>query len=216
MHREHLHHLLVGAAIGIAVIVPLGAYGFVKSGLFDVAASRPHTRLTWWITHETMIHSVRRHAAAIEPPARFGVPRVVGGFCSYETHCAACHGAPAVAREHWVGGMMPQPPYLVDATSKWTPAQLFWIAKNGIKMTGMPSWRDSMSDRQVWDVVAFIEAMRQLPPQTYGKWRSWGLCGGFNGPWPAPAPLSTPPAGRVRPTGATGGSAPSSRGAARP
>jgi predicted RNA-binding protein with PUA-like domain len=50
----------------------------------------------------------------------------------------------------------------------------------------------SMSDRQVWDVVAFLEAMRQLPPQTYANWRSRRMCGGFNGPWPAPAPASTP------------------------
>jgi hypothetical protein len=83
--------------------------------------------------------------------------------------------------------MEPSPPYLLDATSKWTPEQLFWIVKNGIKMTGMPSWRNSMSDRQIWDVVAFIEATRRLPPRTYGKWRSWKLCGGFKGPWPAAA-----------------------------
>jgi cytochrome c553 len=190
--RTKLKHLAVGAAIGIALVVPLGAIAFVKSGLFDVAASKPHTKLTFWVTHETMIHSVRRHAASVDPPERFTAPRVVGGFCTYETHCVACHGAPAIAREQWVSGMMPQPPYLVDATSKWTPAQLFWIAKNGIKMTGMPSWRDSLSDRQIWDVVGFLEAMRRMPPQTYGQWRSLRMCGGFKGPWPTPAPPSTP------------------------
>ena len=205
MDRKKLHHMLIGGAVALVVVAPLGAYAFIKSGLFNVAASHPHTKLTYWITHETMIHSVRRHAASVEPPRRLSVQQIVGGFCSYETHCVACHGAPGTAREQWVGGLMPQPPYLVDATSKWTPEQLFWIAKNGIKMTGMPSWRDSMSDRQIWDVVGFLEAMRQLPPQTYAKWRSWGLCGAFNGPWPAPAPPSTRPRGPARPTAATGG-----------
>ena len=78
--------------------------------------------------------------------------------------------------------MEPQPPFLLDATSKWTPAQLFWIAKNGIKMTGMPSWRDSMGDAQIWDVVGFLEAARRLPPRTYAEWRSRAMCGGFKGP----------------------------------
>lgn len=59
------------------------------------------------------------------------------------------------------------------------------IAKNGIKMTGMPAWRDSLSDAQIWDVVGFIEAMRQMPPQTYKELRARRMCGGFNGPWPA-------------------------------
>ena len=172
--------------------MPLGAYAFVKSGIYNVAASHPHTTLTEWITHETMIHSVRSHAAGIAPPPRISSAQVVRGFCLYETHCVACHGASAVAREQWVSGMEPAPPYLLDATSKWTPAQLFWIAKNGIKMTGMPSWRDSLSDGQLWDVVGFLEAVRDLPPQTYVQWRSRRMCAAFKGPWPAPAPPSTP------------------------
>jgi hypothetical protein len=48
-----------------------------------------------------------------------------------------------------------------------------------------------MSDRQIWDVAAFIEAMRRLPPQTYGKWRSWSLCGAYKGPWSAGARASS-------------------------
>jgi mono/diheme cytochrome c family protein len=186
-----LHHLLIGAGIAIVVIVPLGAFAFIKSGLYDVAASRPHTTLTEWITHETMIHSVKRRAAAIEPPRRISGRQVLAGCCTYETHCVACHGAAGIAREHWVSGVEPQPPYLVDATEKWTPSELFWIAKNGIKMTGMPSWRDSLSDAQLWAVVGFLEAARRLPPQTYARWRSKRMCGGVSGPWPAPGPRPT-------------------------
>jgi hypothetical protein len=187
-----LHHLLIGAGLGLVVLVPLGVFGFVKSGLYNVAASKPHTTLTYWITHETMIHSVKRHASSIEAPRRFSRAQVLAGFCRYETHCVACHGAPAIAREQWVSGMEPSPPYLLDATSKWTPSELFWIVKNGIKMTGMPSWRDSMNDAQVWEVVGFLEASRRLPPQNYARWRARRMCGGFSGPWPAPAPPPTP------------------------
>ena len=216
MSWKKWRHLLIGAAIALAVVAPLAAFAFVKSGLFNVAASHPHTKFTEWITHETMIHSARRHGAGARMPARFTTQQIVGGFCTYETHCVACHGAPAIAREQWVNGMEPAPPYLLDATRIWSPPQLFWIAKNGIKMTGMPSWKDTMSDRQIWDVVAFLEEMRELPPQTYGKWRSWGLCGALRGPWPAPAPPSIRPRAPARPTAATGGSAPFSTAAARP
>ena len=192
MRLTKLHHLLIGAGIALVVIVPLGVFGFVKSGIYNVAASHPHTKLTEWITHETMIHSARRHAASIEAPRAFTAGQVVAGFCRYETHCVACHGAAAVAREQWVSGMEPSPPYLLDATSKWTPSELFWIVKNGIKMTGMPSWRDSMSDAQIWEVVGFLEASRRLPPQVYDRWRALRMCGAFSGPWPAPGPPPTP------------------------
>lgn len=177
--------MLIGAGVAIALVVPAGVYAFVKSGLFNVAASNPHTKFTEWITHETMIHSVRHHAGSSTVP-RLDTAQILAGFCTYETHCVACHGAPAIAREQWVGGMEPSPPYLLDTTSRWKPTQLFWIVKNGIKMTGMPSWRDSLDDGQVWEVVGLLEAMRKMPPQTYARWRSRKMCGDFKGPWPQP------------------------------
>src|SRR5689334_21247817 len=128
--------MLLGGAIALAIVAPLGVYAFVKSGIYNVGASHPHTKFTEWITHETMIHSVRRNAGSVVPTGGVTPQQLVAGFCAYETHCVACHGAPAIAREHWVGGMEPSPPYLLDSTTRFTPPQLFWIVKNGIKMTG--------------------------------------------------------------------------------
>ena len=177
MTRKQLLHILVGAGLGILVLVPLAALAFVKSGIYNVAASQPHTKFTEWLTHETMIHSVRSHAKGITAPASVTADQVVRGFCTYETHCVACHGAAAVARQDWVNGMEPQPPYLLDAKHVWKPRELFWIVKNGIKMTGMPSWRDSLTDEEIWNVVAWLKASGELPPQTYLRWRAEPRCG---------------------------------------
>lgn len=192
MPIKKLQHLALGAAIALAVLVPIGVFAFVKSGIYDVAASLRHTNFTEWITHDTMIHSVHRHAEGISPPRWTSASQLVAGFCAYETHCAACHGAAAVARQQWVSGLEPQPPYLLDVTERFTP-QLFWIAKNGIKMTGMPGWGDSMSDRQIWNVVRWLEASRNLPPQTYVRWRAQRRCAAFGQPLAAPGPLLIPP-----------------------
>jgi mono/diheme cytochrome c family protein len=190
VHRDKLQHVLIGAAIAIVLLVPLGAWTYVKSGLYNVGASKPHTKFTEWLTHETMIHSVRSHAKGILAPQSATTDQVVRGFCTYETHCVACHGAAAVARQHWVSGLEPQPPYLLDATHVWKPRELFWIVKNGIKMTGMPAWRDSLTDGQIWDVVAWLEATGQLQPQTYVRWRAEGRCSSLSG-LPSPALLPT-------------------------
>ncbi|HWC56844.1 MAG TPA: cytochrome c [Sphingomicrobium sp.] len=176
MRRKKLCHLLIGAAIAIVVVVPLCGFTFVKSGMFNVGATSPHTKFTTWLTHETMIQSVERHAHHVSSPASFTAAQVTAGFCAYETHCVACHGAAGIARQQWVSGMEPQPPYLLDVTKQFQPRELFWIVRNGIKMTGMPSWRNAMSDEQTWDVVAWLEASSQLPPQTYIRWRRAGRC----------------------------------------
>lgn len=179
----------VAAVVGTALAL-LGGFLFVKSGIYDVGAAKRHTKFTEWLTHETMIHSVRSHAKGIMPPERTTAVQLVSGFCSYATHCVACHGAPGVAREHWVSGFEPQPPYLLDVTQTFTPGQLFWIAKHGIKMTGMPAWGESISDREIWNVVAWLEASRRVPPQTYVRWRAERGCTATSPP--APGPLSIP------------------------
>jgi hypothetical protein len=92
------------------VLGALGAVAYIKSGIYNVAASKPHTNLTFWVTHETMIHSVRRHAASVTPPQQFSAAQVVAGFRSYQTHCVAYHGAAQVGRQRWAGGMEPSPP----------------------------------------------------------------------------------------------------------
>jgi mono/diheme cytochrome c family protein len=179
--------LLACAVVSIgAALLP---FAFVKSGLFDVGAASPHTKLTEWLTHETMIHSVRRHARAIEAPPSFSRAQVLGGFCTYESHCVACHGASAVPRDRWVSGLEPQPPYLLDSSQQFTSAQLFWIVSHGIKMTGMPSWRGTLTDDQIWDAVALLQAMPKMPPQTYQRWRTAQRCAAVN---PPPIPGQSP------------------------
>jgi mono/diheme cytochrome c family protein len=176
VERSKLIQLLILAALATAVLGALGAFACIKSGIYNVGAAKPHTRFTFFVTDETMIHSVRRHAKGIVAPAGVSAGEVVAGFCHYEAHCVACHGAAGVARRQWANGLEPQPPYLLDAAHKFTPAELFWIVRNGIKMTGMPAWRDSLSDAEIWEVVGWLEASAKLPPQTTLEWRAAGRC----------------------------------------
>ena len=169
MRREKLLHIGIGAAIAFAVIAPLAAFAYIKSGIYNVGASSPHTKLTEWITHETMIHSVRSHARDIVEPPSAEATQVRRGFCEYETHCVACHGASAVARERWASGLEPAPPYLIDATQRFRSRELFWIAKNGIRMTGMPAFGSTHKDEEIWKVVAFVQRLPTVTEEDYAK-----------------------------------------------
>jgi thiosulfate dehydrogenase len=40
----------------------------------------------------------------------------------------------------------------------------FWRVKNGIRLTGMPSFENVLSDQQMWDVVLMLSQRRNLPP----------------------------------------------------
>jgi mono/diheme cytochrome c family protein len=68
--------------------------------------------------------------------------------------CATCHGAPGVESQKFSEGMNPDPPDLKDVAGDTEAAELFWVIKNGIKMTGMPSFgKIGMDDKEIWSVV---------------------------------------------------------------
>ena len=170
---------LTGFVIGgvtAGIVAAVGAFAFSQSGLYNVGAAIPHTDFTEWLTQGTMIRSVRLHAKGVTAPERFTDSQVVQGFCEYEAHCVTCHGAAGVANETWVNGMEPSPPYLLDASRKWTRSQLFWIISNGIKMTGMPAWRRSLTDDEMWSIVGYLDATDRIPQATFARWRSSGVC----------------------------------------
>jgi hypothetical protein len=54
-------------------------------------------------------------------------------------------------------------------SSSGTPAQLFWIIKNGIKMTGMGSYGAVHKDEEIWNLVAFVQRLPKMTPEQYGQ-----------------------------------------------
>src|SRR6516164_6781308 len=120
------------AAILIAAIVVLLLSGFVViyAGIYDVAATAPHWRVTVWLIETARIRSIKAHAAEIQTPPGLDDPaKVVIGIGHYAAHCAVCHGAPGVPNGDIAHGLYPQPPDLAYASSHYTPAELFWIVK---------------------------------------------------------------------------------------
>jgi mono/diheme cytochrome c family protein len=153
----------------------LGAFLFMETGLFDVAASKPHGPLTYWLAHTTMRQSIRFRAHHLAAPAHFDRGQIIAGFCAYEAHCVACHGALSVARDRWANGLTPNPPYLIDAPRRWTPSELHWIIENGVKMTAMPAWDTSLPQRDIWNLVAFLETANRQPG-AYVRLRAANVC----------------------------------------
>lgn len=168
-------HIAIGVLAGWASgAVLLGAAGaaIVAFGLFDVRAITPHSYLFGWAEHTTMVHAVQHGARGIHAPAHFTAAQVTKGFDLYESRCAACHGGPGISRAPWVSGLTPTPPYLLDAAHDWSPAELHFIVGNGVKMTAMPAWSLTLSDRDVWSVIAFLEKLPGLSRAQYLQMRS--------------------------------------------
>ncbi|WP_323764438.1 c-type cytochrome [Marinovum sp.] len=174
------------AAVSVAVLAALagvGAVSVVGLGLYNVSARDGHWPGVSWVLHSTF-----RNAASLRAPPQSQVPkdldtpdRVALGAGHFTSGCAPCHGAPGQPRSATVRQMVPAPPPLTHVAEKFEATELFWIVRNGIKMTGMPAWPGDRPD-EVWSMVAFLRALPEMTPEAYAALAGEGSCASCHGP----------------------------------
>jgi mono/diheme cytochrome c family protein len=190
---------VMATVAAMVVLVAFAAAGFVYSGAYYVGADQPHWPVTTWLLNGVRDRSVRAHASGITAAYGLDDPaKIVAGVSHYAEHCAVCHGAPGVERGDLAEGLYPRPPNLADAPRLYTPGELFWIVKHGIRMTGMPAWGDH-SDDELWATVALIEKLPGMTDLDYAKLvaasRAQGGHDDSRGS-PPPPESAQPPAGK--------------------
>jgi mono/diheme cytochrome c family protein len=119
-----------------------------------------------------MDHSVRAHASGIEVPNLDDSSLVAVGFDHYNEMCITCHGSPAGGMSEAGMGLNPKAPELSEAAKDWSPAELYWIIKNGVTMTGMPAFAPTHSERELWAIVAFLQKLKTMTPAQYKAFAS--------------------------------------------
>ena len=146
--------LVAAAALGVIV-----AGVVVWSGVYDVSAKVGHPPVVAWVVHYAMKRSVAAHAPKGAVPDLGDNGRIVRGAAHFMSACAGCHSAPGEAASPLARNMLTAPPPLYSAARDFTPNELFWIVQNGIKLTAMPGWPADGRDDEIWDMVAFLEAL---------------------------------------------------------
>ena len=159
---------LLGILATVGVIVLAGAV-VVWSGAYNFAATDPHSPAFRSVIDAALHQSVAERAADLQAPASFTPEQIRSGAQEFMEYCVHCHGAPGVKPHEWTTGMSPNPPALSRAATQWSTAEIFWIVKHGIKMTGMPPFGDSESDRTIWNIAGFVERLPSMSPQQYAK-----------------------------------------------
>lgn len=164
--RRFLLHVTVAILLLLGV-GGLGAVAFVVWGVYDVSAIQQHTRPVYDLLGTALRRSIRQRGEQIDPPPLDRPVLLRDGFRHYHRKCVQCHGAPGVARDDIGKGLTPMPGNLVHTGREWSAGEIFWTVKNGIKMSGMPAWRFTFTDEQLWAIVAFIKRMPYLTALEY-------------------------------------------------
>jgi mono/diheme cytochrome c family protein len=163
---------ILGSIGALAVIVAAGAAVFAFGGFYSVAATAEDSSIVHWALVQVRTASIAHHAVD-PPPANFDEPRNIqdGARLFAAIGCVNCHGAPGVKWAKFSEGLHPDPPDLKELANDRSPSQLFWVVKNGINMTGMPSFAlAGAKDEDLWSIVAFVKKLPDVSDADYKAW----------------------------------------------
>jgi len=169
--------MLKGFVFGVvaATVVALaGGYVVVRDGLVPANADAKPGSLETWVAGTSLQATLDREAPKEANPVATTDENLIAGIDLYGQHCAICHGtakgnasASPVAK-----GLYPQPPQLaMDGVEDDSEGVSFWKIKHGIRWTGMPSWKATLSDQQIWTLALFLKHMDKLPPAAEQAWQ---------------------------------------------
>lgn len=159
---------LVGFLFALVALF-VGGWAYLRYGKPPVAAADRAFPFEAQIVHVPLGARIVREME--QPPFGISEDAYEAGAKIYVASCASCHGTPGHDSPFgkW---MYPKAPQLwkkharggVVGVSDDEPGETYWKVKNGIRLTGMPSYEHIYSTGQMWDVSLLLKNADQPLP----------------------------------------------------
>ncbi len=149
--------------LSTVLVLSLAVFAYLHLGFAEVRADVAPSRLESALLAPAVRASVRRHAPQIPNPFPPTDPNLIVGGKIYLSECSGCHGELEPGKGGSAAALIPAPPQFSSVGSDFTEAQIFWVAKHGIRRSGMfVNGHQWDSDERLWQVSAFIKRIRSL------------------------------------------------------
>jgi thiosulfate dehydrogenase len=147
------------------VAVAVGAWLFVANG--GVAMETNAAPLPFETTFAKMaIRAAVADSRKLPDPLPYNEENMVAGATLFRSHCAGCHGLPG--KPSRMGkAEFPHPPQLFTPVGMVTDdpeGVTFWKVTNGIRLSGMPSFGDVLTEDQRWQLAMLLRHADKLTP----------------------------------------------------
>ena len=146
------------------LLVPVAVYLYVSFGPVPVSTFDPE------LPFETSIARIATRARMSRemPKSSPVVPdenNLAAGAHVYAADCAMCHGLPGGRVPSIAAGMYPPPPQLFHGkgVTEDPVGESYWKVENGLRLTGMPGFKQTLSPEQMWQVSLLVSRADKLP-----------------------------------------------------
>jgi thiosulfate dehydrogenase len=161
---------LLGFIVAIAAVFA-GAYWFITSGRMPAGQDVKPGALEKWAAKNSLRATMRREAQGLKSPLAPTDDNLAAGIALYVAHCQICHGGSDGAASPVARGLTPNAPQLArDGVEDDPEGVTYWKIAHGIRFTGMPSFRQTLSEREMWQIALFAKRMDKLSPGLRQAW----------------------------------------------
>ena len=155
--------LILGILVGVVLVVGW-VYLYFSSGRVPVAVTSPEMPFERKLAKMAQKSYLDRLPHS-EPGTPADERNFLEGATIYKDNCAVCHGLPGKEKTAIAEGMFPHPPQLfrgVGVTDD-EPWESYWRVENGIRMTGMPGFKERLTETQIWQVSVLVKNADKIP-----------------------------------------------------
>jgi mono/diheme cytochrome c family protein len=154
---------------GLIILMVLGLGGvLVILGFYQINIDALHEpgHLETAIATRAKHILVHRSSRDGIPPGPTDLPASIEeGDKLFGTECAACHGLDGQTPTDAGRWMYPRATDLTSSeVQQYSDRELFWIVKNGIRLSGMPAFGRVESDEHIWDLSNYVRTLRGSAP----------------------------------------------------
>jgi mono/diheme cytochrome c family protein len=148
-----------------------GGYLLVISGTLPAGQDAKPSALEEWAAKRSLRATIARETVGLKSPLQPTDDNLTAGVALYRTQCQVCHGGADGAASAIARSLTPNPPQLAkEGVADDPEGTTYWKIAHGIRFSGMPGFRQTLSDREVWQLALFAKHMDSLPPGARKAW----------------------------------------------
>lgn len=128
----------------------------------DISALPEPGSLETSVATRTRNWLIARAAQSLAPASSRSTTEAVSkGKALYDMECASCHG-PDGRHPTAIGqAMYPRVPDLGSGLVQGlSNREIFWVVKNGVRLSGMPGFARIDNDNDIWNLVFYLRSLR--------------------------------------------------------
>lgn len=159
---------IFGVILGLLIPAVVG-YCYFRLGYAPVATSSAPMPFEKTMAGMALHARIDKEAPKKAPPVPVDETNLTQGASLYVQNCSFCHGLPGQKASLAAKGMFPPPPQLFEKDEMVTDDPVgvtYWKVSNGIRMTGMPGFGETLSTNQVWQISLMLANADKLLPAT--------------------------------------------------